>query len=111
MMNKKAFNGDGYGIILLVVILGSISFAVPLVASAIGSETTSTNIDGIRDTAQENSGSISILTAGSILLEVVTFGLFDWGNALDVPIWVSFLFTLLAVALLVLIVRTVRGVG
>jgi len=108
---KKGFGGDGYAMILIVFILASVAFGVPLIANAIGSDVSTANIDGIHDSVQESSESISILNAGSVLLEIFTFALFGWGDALGLPSWLALVFTLLAVSLFILGVRTIRGVG
>lgn len=111
MKNKKGFGGDGFAIILIVVILASVAFAVPLIASAIDSDTSTANIDGIEQEIRDSSDSISILGAGKVLIEIFTFALFGWGDALGLPAGLAFFFVLLAVALFILGLRTIRGVG
>ena len=110
-MNKKAFGGDGYAIIFIVILLSIVAFAVPLIASAIDSDTTVANIDGIEQSVKDSSDSVSILSAGKILIEIFTFALFGWGDALGLPSFLALFFTLLAISLFVLGFRTIRGVG
>ena len=108
---KIGFGGDGFGIVLILIALAFVGFAVPLIASAIGSDVTTANIEGVRSEVQDSSDNISILGAGRVLLEIFTFALFGWGDALGVPSGLAFIFTMLAITLLVLGFRTIRGVG
>lgn len=110
-MNKKAFGGDGYAIIFIVILLSVVAFAVPLLADAINSDTTVADIGQIEDSVRDSSDSIGILTAGKVLIDIFTFALFGWGNALGLPTWLALFFTLLGISLFVLGFRTIRGVG
>ena len=103
MKGKKGFGGDGFGIVIIIVVLAVVGFGVPLIASAIGSDAIVTNIDGVRAELQDASGSISLLIAGKVLLEIFFFAL------LGVPPPMALFFTLLAVVLFVLGFRTIRG--
>jgi len=111
MKGKKAFGGDGFAIILIVILLASVAFTVPLVASAINSDAQVANIDKIEDNVRDSSESISILNAGQVLISIFTFALFGWGDALGLPSALALFFTLLAVSLFILGFRTIRGVG
>lgn len=109
MRYKKAFGGDGFAIILIVIILSIVGFSIPLVASAINSDVDAVSIDNVEKNVRESSDSISLLDAGGVLLSIFSFALFGWGDALGLPSFMALMFTLLGISLFILGLRTIRG--
>lgn len=90
-----------FSIFLLTAIL------VPFINSSFGSNIDSFDVDSFETGIKQEVSNVNVITAFSVLVNVLKLALFDWDGTLGIPFFLSIVYTLLAILFILIIARNI----
>ncbi len=105
-MNKRGFNDTHIVTFILGVFLLT-AFMIPITNQAFGLQADTLDTTAISDSVMRDSESVNSLNVFTVLLDLLTFQLFDFSGTLGLPAWLSLFYSLLNLTFLWTIARNI----
>lgn len=104
--SKKGYN-DMYLLSLVLGVFLLTAVLLPLIQSSFGTSQSRFDNDAFRQDVQEGSKSLTNLNAFTVFSTVFKLAFWDFGDTLDLPVWVDAFYTLLAVLTTLIVARNI----
>lgn len=104
--NKKAINDISIIAIIISIFLIT-AITVPYLNEEFDQDLVQYDTDGLEQDLKDDAESVSTLNAFSVLITVIKLAVWDFGNTLNLPIWLDIVFTLLAIIFILVVARNI----
>lgn len=92
------------GIVAVFLFLGVL---IPVIQADLGADVTTYNAEGIKQETLDEASSASKISLFTVGITILKLAAWDFGDTLELPVWLDAVFTLMAITLVLLIARNI----